>query len=76
MSDEEQWKRRLALYTAVRFCGVAIFFLGLAVAYSNVVRPGGWPQLGAVIAIVGALASLLLPRLVRRGWKRSDSGES
>ena len=76
MSDEEQWKRRLALYTAVRFCGVAIFFLGLAVAYSNVVRRGGWPQLGAVIAIVGALASLLLPRLVRRGWKRSDSRES
>jgi hypothetical protein len=36
------------------------------------VRPGGWPQLGAIIAILGVIDSLLAPRLLKRSWDRHD----
>ena len=75
MPDEAQWKRRFALYTAARVGGVGIFLLGVAIAYSNLVCPGGWPQLGAVIAILGVLDALLLPRVIKRAWEREDVGE-
>ena len=75
MPDDAEWKRRLALYSAARLPGLAVFMLGIAIAYSNLIRPGGWPQVGAVLAIVGAVASILLPRLVRRRWARSDAAK-
>lgn len=73
--DDEEWKRRLALYSAARLPGLAVFMLGIAIAYSNLLRPGGWPQVGAVLAIVGGVGSILLPRAVRRRWTRMDSGK-
>ena len=45
-------RRRLLAYTLVRAAGLAIFFFGIAVIYTDLVRTGGWPQLGAVIAIM------------------------
>ena len=75
MPDDAEWKRRLALYSAARLPGLAVFMLGIAIAYSNLIRPGGWPQVGAVLAIVGAVASILLPRLVRRRWARNDAAK-
>jgi hypothetical protein len=74
-TDDAIYQQRLAVYTLVRFVGVAIFFFGIAVAYSNLLRPGGWPQLGAIIAIVGALGSLLLPRVVKRAWDHKERGD-
>jgi len=74
-NDDAIYQQRLAVYTLVRFVGVAIFFLGIAIAYSNLLRPGGWPQVGAIVAIVGALGSLLLPRIVKRAWDRREFGE-
>lgn len=70
--DDDVAKRRLLLYTLVRFVGLLIFFAGLAIIYSDVVRPGGWPQLGAIVAIAGVLAALFTPRLLKRGWERHD----
>ena len=75
MRDEAEWKRRFALYAAARLGGVGIFLLGVAIAYSNLLRPGGWPQVGAAVAIIGVVASLLLPRLIKRAWEREDAGE-
>ena len=75
MPDEAQWKRRFALYTAARVGGVGIFLFGVAIAYSNLIRHGGWPQLGAAIAILGVLDALLLPRVIKRAWEREDAGE-
>jgi membrane protein implicated in regulation of membrane protease activity len=72
MDDEQVWRRRLLVYSAVRFVGLVVFFIGLAVAYSDLVRKGGWPQAGAIIAIVGVIDALFLPRLVKRGWERQD----
>jgi hypothetical protein len=70
--DDDVAKRRLLLYTLVRFVGLATFFLGIAIIYSDLVRPGGWPQLGAIVAIVGVLAAMFTPRLLKRGWDRHD----
>lgn len=70
--DEEEAKKRLLVYSLVRFGGLAIFFLGIATMYTRVIRPGGWPQLGAIIAIVGVLAGLLAPHYIKRNWDRSD----
>ena len=72
MIDEDIWKRRFWAYTAVRLASLAVFFLGIAVAYSDLVRVGGWPQIGAAIAIAGALATVLAPRLLKRNWDRQN----
>ena len=70
--QEEVWRKRLLIYSLVRFGGLAIFFLGIAIAYTNVVRPGGWPQVGAVVAIMGVIDALFAPRLLKQAWDKED----
>jgi hypothetical protein len=70
--DEREAKRRLWLYSLVRLGGLAIFFLGITIIYSDLVRRGGWPQLGAIIAILGVLDSFLAPRLLKKRWDERD----
>ncbi|HET9813394.1 MAG TPA: hypothetical protein VFP57_07050 [Sphingomicrobium sp.] len=72
MDDERVWRRRLLGYTLVRFAGLAIFFLGLAIVYTDLLRPGGWPQVGAVVAILGAIDALFAPRLLKKSWELQD----
>ena len=72
MENEDLWRRRFFAYTAVRLGGLAIFFVGIAIAYSNLVREGGWPQLGAIIAILGAIDTVFAPRLLKKGWDQQD----
>jgi membrane protein implicated in regulation of membrane protease activity len=73
--DDDTARQRLLLYTLVRFAGLLIFFVGIAIIYTNVARQGGWPQLGAILAILGVLEAVLAPRLLKRSWDRRD-GES
>jgi membrane protein implicated in regulation of membrane protease activity len=72
MTDDELARNRLLLYSLARLGGLAIFFFGIAIIYTNLVRQGGWPQLGAIIAILGVIDALLAPRLLKRGWDRTD----
>jgi hypothetical protein len=72
MDDDAIWKKRLAIYSLVRLGGLAIFFLGLAIMYTNLLRQGGWPQVGAIVAIMGAIDALFAPRLLKREWDRQD----
>lgn len=72
MDEDARWKRRLLAYTAVRAFGLGVFFLGVAIAYSDLLRPGGWPQVGAIIAIMGVIDSLFAPRLLKRKWDQDD----
>jgi membrane protein implicated in regulation of membrane protease activity len=72
MADDEVWKRRFLAYSALRLGGLIIFFLGIAIAYGNLLRDGGWPQLGAIIAILGALDTVLAPRLLKKAWDERD----
>jgi hypothetical protein len=72
MDEDTVWRRRLLIYSLVRFGGLAIFFLGLAIIYTDLVRPGGWPQVGAIVAIMGALDALFAPHMLKREWDRQD----
>jgi membrane protein implicated in regulation of membrane protease activity len=76
MVEESIWRRRLFLYSLVRFGGLAIFFLGLAIVYTGLLRPGGWPQVGAIVAIAGVVDALFAPRLLKRAWDREDEERS
>ena len=70
--DDALWRKRLLLYSLVRLGGVAIFFLGVAIMYTNLVRPGGAPQLGAIVAIMGAIDALFAPHLLKKAWDEKD----
>jgi membrane protein implicated in regulation of membrane protease activity len=75
MDDETLWRKRLLLYSLVRLGGIAIFFIGIAIIYTDLVRPGGWPQLGAVVAILGVVDAFFAPRMLRKVWKEQDRRE-
>ena len=70
--DDDTARQRLLLYTLVRFAGLLIFFFGIAIIYTNLAGQGGWPQLGAIFAILGVLEAVLAPRLLKRSWDRRD----
>jgi len=71
--DEDVARRRLLLYSLVRLGGLIIFFVGMAIMFTNLARPGGWPQLGAVVAIMGAIDSVFAPKLLKSAWDRQDA---
>ena len=72
MDDEARWRGRLLAYSAVRLAGLAIFLFGIAIIYTNLLREGGWPQVGAVVAIMGAIDALFAPRILKRAWDEQD----
>jgi len=72
MDDDTRARNRLLAYIAVRFGGLAIFFLGIAIIYTNLVRAGGSPQIGAIVAIMGVLDALFAPRLLKKAWDEQD----
>ena len=72
MPGEEVWKRRFLAFTLVRLAGLGIFFLGIAIAFSDLLRDGGWPTLGGIVAIMGALDAVFAPRVLKKAWERED----
>lgn len=72
MDDDTRARNRLLAYAAVRLGGLAIFFLGIAIIYTNLVRSGGSPQIGAIVAIMGALDAFFAPRLLKKAWDEQD----
>jgi len=70
--DEDTARRRLLIYTLVRFGGLLIFFLGLAIVYTDLLRPGGWPQVGAIVAMMGVIDAMFAPLLLKRAWDERD----
>lgn len=69
MTDEEIWRKRFQVFALVRVFGVATFLLGVAIAYSDILRPGGWPLVGGILAICGVLDAVFAPKLLRRYWE-------
>ena len=70
MDDEALWKRRFLTFTLVRLAGLATFFLGIAIAFSDLVRDGGWPIVGGILAIVGLIDAVFSPRILKKIWER------
>ena len=72
MVDDALWRRRFQIFMLVRLFGLLTFLAGIAIAYSDLVREGGWPALGAVIAIMGAIDAVFAPRLLKKHWDQED----
>jgi hypothetical protein len=70
--DDALWRKRLLAQSLVRAMGVAIFFLGVAIGYGNLIREGGWPQVGAIVALLGVADALIAPRLLKKAWELQD----
>ena len=70
MDDEAVWKRRFLVFTLVRLAGLAIFFLGIAIMFGDLVRVGGWPAVGAPIAVIGLIDAVFSAKIMKKIWER------
>jgi hypothetical protein len=73
MPSEELERRRFLTFVLVRLAGLAIFLLGIAIIYTDLVREGGWPVLGAIVAIMGAIDAVFSPKLLKKLWAQQDA---
>ena len=69
MTDEAEWKKRFLLFSVLRIAGLGLFLLGIGIAFSDLLKPGGWPLLGGIFAVVGALEAVLIGRILKKGWR-------
>jgi hypothetical protein len=72
VTDEDKWRRRFNLFMGIRLFGLLVFFAGLAIAFTNLLRPGGWPVVGSIVIILGLLDSVVAPRLLKKKWEAED----
>lgn len=72
MVDDEIWRRRFQLFMAARAFGLVMFLGGIAIAFTDLVREGGWPLVGGIIAIFGAIDAVFAPKLLKKQWERED----
>ena len=72
MADEDLWKRRFQLFVLIRLIGMATFALGVVIAYTDLLRLGGWPLVGVIVAIIGAVDVLFAPRVLKKVWEQQD----
>ena len=68
-AEEALWRKRFGLFALLRLSGLALMMAGIAVAFTGLVRPGGWPVVGAVLVLSGVVDGLVLPAFVRRRWE-------
>ena len=73
MADEDLWRKRFQLFMLVRLFGLITFLAGIFIAFTDLVRPGGWPLVGGVLAIVGAVDAVFSPRLLKKLWADQDA---
>jgi len=73
MRDEELWKQRFLIFTLVRVGGLLIFMLGLGIAFSDLLRPGGWKLVGGLLVVFGVIDAVVAPRILKRSWERSGN---
>lgn len=72
MADDELWRKRFHLFMTVRLLGVAFVVAGIAIMFTDLLRPGGWPALGAAVGLIGVVDSLVVPKLLKKHWDRED----
>ena len=72
MADEDKWQRRFHLFMAARLFGLAMFLLGIAIMFTGILRPGGWPVAGSIVVILGLLDAVVAPKLMKKQWDAED----
>ena len=73
-TSDDIWRKRFQWFALVRLIGVGTFLLGIAVAFTDLVRDGGWPVVGGLLAVAGAIDAVVAPRLLRKLWAEQDKG--
>lgn len=73
MDNEAKWKRRFQLFMAIRLFGLATVFAGIAIIFTDLLREGGWPAVGAVLVAVGVIDAVIAPKLLKTQWDREDA---
>jgi hypothetical protein len=71
MTDDEA-KRQFIIFGILRLGGLLLFLLGIAIAFTDLLKPGGGRLLGGILVIVGAIEAVISPRLVKRSMNRTD----
>ena len=72
MDDDAVWKRRFHVFALLRLAGLAVIFLGVAIAYTGLIREGGWPAVGLIVAVGGLIDAVFAPRFLKKLWERED----
>ena len=72
MADEATWKRRFYLFAGARLFGLATFLAGLAIIFTDILREGGWPVIGAIVMVLGIVDAVVAPKLMKKQWERED----
>ena len=75
MDEDAKWKRRFFLFMGARLFGAATFILGVAIAFGDLLRPGGWPLVGGLLAIAGLIDAVAAPILLKKHWKKADGSQ-
>lgn len=71
--DDAIWRKRFQTYALVRLFGLGTFLFGVFAAFTDIVRAGGWPLLGGILAIAGALDAVLAPKMLKKHWESEDA---
>ena len=71
-NNDQLWARRFRIFALLRISGLALFLLGMAIVFSDLVQPGGALGLGMVVIGCGLVEALLGPVLLRQAWDKAD----
>lgn len=69
---DARWRKRYQTFLLVRMIGLATFLLGVAIAFTDLLRDGGWPLVGGLIAVAGAIDAVFAPRMLKKLWEEQD----
>ena len=75
MADDDLWRRRFLLFMGARLFGLLTVLAGVAVIFTDLLRPGGWPVVGGIVVALGLIDAIGAPMLLKRQWKREDGIE-
>ena len=70
---DDVWRKRFQLFMLARLFGMAMFLLGIAIAFTDFLRPGGWPLVGGLLSIAGAIDAVFAPRMLKKLWAEQDA---
>lgn len=62
---EDEAKKQFAAFAVLRLGGLIVFFLGIAIAFTDLARPGGWKLVGGILVVCGAIDAVLSPRIAK-----------
>lgn len=68
------WAKRFRIFALLRVSGLLLFLLGMAIVFSDVLKPGGDLLIGMVVIGCGLSEALLGPVLLRQSWDKADRG--